>query len=77
MKKFEQVANQVCGSYTFNSFFDSGNLGKVELVRTTADCEYACSRNSMDFHKMHQLSPRLMMQFKVLSFFHLFINYQL
>jgi hypothetical protein len=41
MKKFEQVSNQICGSYTFNSFFDSGNLGKVELVKITADCEYS------------------------------------
>jgi hypothetical protein len=38
--KFEQVSNQVCGSFTFNSSFDSGNLGKVELVKQTAECEY-------------------------------------
>lgn len=41
MKKFEQVANQICGSFTFNSAFDSGNLGKVEQVKTSTDCEYS------------------------------------
>jgi hypothetical protein len=41
MKKFEQVSNQICGSYTFNAAFDSGNLGKVEQVKTAAsECKY-------------------------------------
>lgn len=41
MKKFEQVANQICSGFLFNSEFDSGNLGKVEQVKTSADCEYS------------------------------------
>lgn len=28
------------GSFTFDSTFDSGNLQRVESVRTTAECEY-------------------------------------
>lgn len=28
------------GNFTFDSTFDSGNLGRVELVKSTADGEY-------------------------------------
>jgi hypothetical protein len=56
MKKFEQVSNQICGSYTFNAAFDSGNLGKVEQVKTVAsECKYyiytECDINHIDLTK--------------------------
>lgn len=28
------------GTFTFDSTFDSGNLQRVESVKTTAECEY-------------------------------------
>lgn len=38
--KFEKISNQVCCGFTFNSAFDSGNLGKVEVIKQSVDCKY-------------------------------------
>lgn len=32
-----KLTNYECAGYTFNSNFDSGNLGRVELVRFASD----------------------------------------
>lgn len=38
--KFEQVSNQVCGNFVFNAAFDSGNLGKIEIVKQPTDSKF-------------------------------------
>lgn len=40
-----KLTDHECAGYTFNSNFDSGNLGRVELVRCASDCKYNCMRN--------------------------------
>lgn len=54
--KFEQIANVTIGNYTFNSCFDSGNLGRVELVKSTADRKLSCDEPRSSLVRSHRIS---------------------